>query len=90
MKNNSWINNPALNSMHPRKREILIELMGEADGKSLHQCVPIILKANTKIKSAGLSFSKEESDLIMDIITADMNPQEKAKLESIKTMMKFR
>lgn len=90
MKDNTWINNPSLNNMNPRKKEILIDLMNEADGKSMHQCIPIILKANTKIKSAGLSFSKDESDLIMEILTVDMSPQEKAKLESLKSMMKLK
>lgn len=90
MRNKSWINNPALENMHPRKKEIIIELIHESEGKTLQQSIPIILKAKTKLKTADLSFTQQETGLIMELLTTDMSPQEKRKVENIKNLMNFK
>lgn len=87
MKDLAWINHPAMKNIDARKLAILVDLANEAEGKSAEKALPLLISANAKLKALGLTFTTQESDLIVEILTADMPPQEKQKLELIKKMM---
>jgi hypothetical protein len=87
MSDMSWIHNPQLNSLHPIKRQIITELVQEAEGKNINQAMPLLMKANTKLKQEGMTFNTEETALIMELLTKDMTPEEKARVESMKQMI---
>lgn len=89
MSNLSWLSHPALQKMDKRKLEIMKEFITESEGKTLTQSLPILAKTNQQLKSENLSFTKEESALIMDILTKDLSPSEKMKLEAIKNIVPF-
>ena len=76
MTQNSWLNEPAFRNMHPLKLKVLIDLTKEAAGKPLSQTIPYILKAQQTLKASNLSFSKEESALLIEILTKDMSLEE--------------
>lgn len=86
MNNFTWMNHPAMKNIDARKLTILMELANEAEGKSQDKLVPLLIKANAKLKSMNLNFTKEENDLLVDILTKDMSPAEKQKVEMIKKM----
>jgi hypothetical protein len=88
MKDISWTENPLLKDIDPRKMEIITELITETKGKSVNMAMPALMKANNQLKSEGMSFTNEESALIMELLTKDMSPEEKIKLEKIKLMLK--
>ena len=87
MEQQPWLNNPKLKNMHPLKIQIITELAQNTVDKSLIQSAPYLLKAQQSLKSAGLSFSYEESALLMEILTKDMSIEEKQQVERIKTIM---
>lgn len=87
MKDLEWINHPAMKDIDARKLAILVELANEAEGKPADKALPLLIKANAKMKALGLTFSTEESDLMVEILTKDMPPAEKQKLDMIKKMI---
>jgi hypothetical protein len=90
MADTSWTNNPKLNNIDPRKMTILLELMKEAEGKPMDKLVPLLLSANKKLQQQNMTFSKDESDVMIEILTKNMSPKEKQQFEMIKKMMASR
>lgn len=88
MDKTSWMDNPALKNMDPVKKSILMDVVKESEGKSLNQSLPIILKAQARLKAGGISFTPEETTLMMDLLTKDLSPADKMKVESMKNMMR--
>lgn len=88
MKDVSWINHPAMKNIDARKLGILVELVNEAEGKPVDKLLPVLITANAKLKATGMSFSPDETDLIMEIITKDLSASDKNKLEMVKKMIK--
>ena len=88
MKDLSWINHPAMKNIDARKLAILVELVNEAEGKPVDKLLPVLITSNAKLKSLGLKFSPEETDLIMDILTKDISEADKKKMEMVKKMIK--
>ena len=87
MKDLEWINHPAMKNIDARKLAILVDLANEAEGKSAEKALSLLIKANAKMKALGLTFSQEESNLMVEILTKDMTPADKQKLEMIKKMI---
>lgn len=80
-------NNPKMNNVDPRKLVILMELMKEAEGKSIDKMLPMIMEANKKLQAQNLSFTKDESDIMIDALTKNMSPRDKAQFEMIRKLM---
>lgn len=87
MADTSWSNNPKLKNIDPRKLAILLELVKEAEGKPTDKLIPLLVNTNKKLQQQNMTFTKDESDLMMDIITKNMSQKEKAQFEMIKKMM---
>ena len=87
MADTSWMNSPKLKNIDPRKLTVLLELMKEAEGKPMDKLVPLLVNANKKLQQQNLNFSKEESEVMLDLLTKNMNPKEKAQFEMLKMMM---
>jgi len=87
MSDTSWRSNPKINNIDPRKLTILLDLMKEAEGKPTDKIIPLVMNTNKKLKEQDLTFTKDESDLMVEILTKNMSPKEKAQFEMIKKMM---
>ena len=79
--------NPKMKNMAPRKLLILMELMKEAEGKSMDKLLPLIINTNKKLQDQNLSFTKDESDLMIEVLTKKMSPKDRAQFEMLRTMM---
>jgi hypothetical protein len=84
---NSWINNPKLRNIDPRKMAVLLDLVRQADGKPMEQLIPLLTTANKRLQQQNMTFTKEESEVVIDVLTRNMSPKEKAQFEMIKRMM---
>lgn len=85
--NTDWINHPAMKNIHPAKKQILLELSKNSKNATMDKLLPLMMNANTKLKSQGLNFSQQETDLITEILTANLSPAERQKFEMLKKMM---
>lgn len=87
MSDMAWIHNPELKRLSPRKMELVTKLVEESNGKTLTQAIPVLMNINKTLQSEGLSFTDEESALIMDILTRDMTLKERQQFENMKQML---
>lgn len=85
--NTEWLNHPAMQNVAPEKKEILLDLINNSQGADMKTAVALFTKTNANMKKLGLSFTKEESDLITEILTSSLSPAEKAQLEAVKKML---
>ena len=65
---NQFENDPRLKNLMPLKRQIILELANGSHNATMEQMLPQIMQLNRELQKRNLSFSKEESNLIMDIM----------------------
>ncbi|HPU63556.1 MAG TPA: hypothetical protein PK304_05330 [Mobilitalea sp.] len=87
MADTSWNNNPKMKNIDPRKLAVLMELVKEAQGKSIDKLIPLIVNANKKLQAQNLSFTKDESEILIEILTKNMSPKERARFEMLRKLM---
>lgn len=87
MADTSWTNNPNIKNVDPRKLAILLEVVKEAEGKPMDKLLPLLMNTNKKLREQDLTFNKDESDILIEILTKNMSPKEKAQFEMIRKMM---
>ena len=75
-------------TMHPVKIQVMKELAENVQGKAAKEAAPHLMNAMSKLKANQLSFSPEEIKVLMEILTKDMSPQEKAKVEMMKEVVR--
>lgn len=85
--NSDWLNHPSMKNIHPAKKQILQELMKNSNNLTFDKMLPLLVSTNSKLKSQGLSFTKPENDLIIDLLTSNLSPNERKKFEAIRKMM---
>ncbi len=90
MADSSWTNNPKLKNVDPRKMTILLELMNEAEGKSMDKIVPLLMATNRRLQQQNMTFTKDEYDVLMDTISKKLTPKEKQQFDMIKKIMATR
>ncbi len=87
MKEYSWLKHPAIENIDPAKLAFLISYAETTKGKTSDQMLPLLMQANASMKAQNLSFSKEEQDLLIEVLTEDMSKEDRKKLEMIKRLM---
>ena len=85
--NTDWINHPAMKNIHPAKKQILLELSKNSKNLTFDKLLPLMMSTNTKLKSQGLNFTQQETDLITEILSANLSPAERQKFEALRKMM---
>lgn len=75
-------------TMHPVKIQVMKELAESMQGKNMKDAAPLLMNATAKLKSHNMSFTPEETTVLLEILTKDMSPQEKARVEMMKNVVK--
>ncbi len=83
---NEFLNSKVFCEMHPKKKEVIKELICNTQGKKTDECLPHLMKANMILRKLNMSFSPEESAQIFLLLTSDMPADKKEKLKSILKM----
>lgn len=71
----------------PKKMALITEFQKISKGKSQEDLLPLVLAISKKAKSLGLTFSREEMQLIVDTMKQDMSPQEASQVDMVMNMM---
>lgn len=87
MADSTWNNNPRMKNIDPRKLAVLMELIKEAEGKPIEKLIPLIISTNKKLQAQNLSFTKDESEILIEILTKKMSPKEKARFEMLRKLL---
>lgn len=80
-------NDPRLKNMHPLKREILLRLSNSQSTMTPERMLPQLMEINKELQKRDLSFSRSESEIVLDVLSEGMSPQEKQKINMIKSML---
>lgn len=83
-----WQTSDVWKKMHPRKRAIIETLIVQSRNKKMEESAGLVMAAVSQMRRERLSFSKEETALMMEVLTAGMSPAEKAKVEMMKNFFK--
>jgi hypothetical protein len=79
--------NSKMRNLDPRKLAILMELIKEAEGKPLDKLIPLIISTNKKLQAQNLSFTKDETEIMIEILTKNMSPKDRARFEMLRKLM---
>ncbi|MBQ8318130.1 MAG: hypothetical protein IJX85_07305 [Lachnospiraceae bacterium] len=84
---NNISNNPRLQNISPLKLKIIREIAEKSKGKTIEEMLPQIMKINKELQARNISFSKDETALLLDVIEETIPPKDKAKFNMLKGFM---
>ena len=79
--------NPLLVGMSPDKLEFLMNFAQKEKPKNMNDAMPFLLANMNMAKRQNISFSKAEIQLIAELLSKDLSPSEKAKINRIMSIM---
>ena len=85
----NWKDNPKLSQLDRGKLDMLSQLAMLGAGKSPSQMLPYIMSAAARAKQAGMNFSDNEIDTIIQILKIGKSPEETRKLDQVIQLMKM-
>ena len=94
MNLNVLTNHPIYQKMQPEKQKLLQECVRLTGGDShseevsFDKMLPIMLAMHQKMKKQGVNFTAEERDVLIDVLSAELSPSERARMEMMKKMMR--
>lgn len=88
MNTDEWKNDPRLANMDPVKLQYIETLAKQLSSQSKEQLLPALLSLQADAKKNRISFTDAETELLVSIITANMPPDEKKKIEMLHILAK--
>lgn len=89
MADTDWINHPSLKNMSHHKKEIIMNLIKQSEGKSAVETIPILLSTQKMMNEQGVKFSPQEQNAMFSILSVKLSPAEKQRFDAMKNMMRF-
>ena len=79
---------PEYQKLSPEKQSLISEIVKDANNTSGDAMLPLLLKAQSRMKSLNVQFTQEESAFLMSTLMEDLSPADKAKFDMLKKFMK--
>ena len=73
-------------NLHPVKQQILQEFTKNNKNFSTDTLLPKLMNINKELSKRNLSFTKEETILLINIMKENMTPQERQKVDMLTSM----
>ena len=86
--NTDWKQDSRLKNMNPKKLAMLNEFAKRVETTPKHLLVSTLLSLNAEATRNGLSFTDEETDLLISIMGAHMSEEERKRLEAVQAFSK--
>lgn len=86
--NPNWLNDQRLNQIGWDKRTFLMNWVKEHSGLKQNEMMSSMMALSNALQQKNLNFSKEESELLNQILLDAMSPAEKQRLELLQTLLK--
>lgn len=80
-------NNPLLKGMDPQKLQFIMNFANKDKPANMKDAMPFLLANMNHAKRQNIHFSNPEIQLIAEILSKDLPPSEKAKVNRIMSMM---
>lgn len=91
---NILTNHPIFQQMQPQKQKLLLECVklssesSHSEGVNFDKTLPIMLAMHQKMQKQGLSFTVEERNVLIDVLSSGLSPAERSRMEMMKKMMR--
>lgn len=82
-------NNPMLKDISQEKLDALSDIIKKSEGKSNKELIFHLMNASAAAGQDGLNFSNAETQLILNALKFNMNPEEKKKVDTIYQMARI-
>ena len=83
-----WKKDPRLRMMNPEKVRLLEHFADRIKHTEKNQMLEAFMGMNLEAKQRGLQFNDKETELITGILTSEMAPADKKKLDMLKMLSK--
>lgn len=80
-------NNPLLAGMDPDKIQFLLNFSQKEKPKNMNDAMPFLLANMNIAKNKNIQFTKPEIQLIVELLSKNLSPTEKSKVNRIMSMM---
>ena len=81
--NENWRNDPRLAGMDPVKLQYIEKIAAQVSSQSKQELLPTLLSLQAEARKNNISFTDQETALLISIITSGMPPDEKKKVEML-------
>ena len=88
MKNEKWRSDPRLAGMDPAKLQYIEKIAAQVSSQSKSELLPTLLSLQADARKNNISFTDQETALLISIITSGMPPDEKKKVEMLHFLAK--
>lgn len=84
----SWMNHPSLKNIDAARLQMLLSMADQGRGKTQNELLPFLMAAASQSKKNGISFSDEETGLILNAIKQGRSPEEAAKIDRMVSLVR--
>ena len=88
MNPGEWKNDPRLAAMDPVKLQYIEKIAAQISSQSKAELFPALLSLQADARKSNISFTDQETTLLISIITSGMPPDEKKKIEMLHFLAK--
>lgn len=86
--NANWKQDPRLKGMNPQKLSLLNEFAKRVETTPKDQLLPTLLSLNAEASQKGIQFNDQETDLLISIMSTNMDQNEKKRIETFRMLSK--
>ena len=82
------MNDSRLSGIDPAKLQMLFSMSGQGASKSQNELMPFLMAA-ARSRQNGMTFTPEETNLIIEVMKQGKSKEEIARIEKIRMMMRL-
>ena len=82
--NSNLLNDRRLNNIDPIKLKIIMEIRNKSKDRSIEELLPEIMKINQELNRRNMNFTKDETNILMDVIEESLSPADRQRFEMFK------
>ena len=83
------MNDSRLSGIDPAKLQMLFSMSGQGASKSQNELMPFLMAVATRSRQNGMTFTPEETNLIIEVMKQGKSKEEIARIEKIRMMMRL-
>ena len=87
-KMDTLFNHPDFQKLDPKKQKMVSLLANSLQNKKLTEALPYLMQWKEQMKEENISFTKEENDLLTEILMQEMTPAQRKQYEYLKLFIK--
>ena len=83
------MNDSRLSGIDPAKLQMLFSMSNQGGKKSQNELMPFLMAAASRSRQNGMTFTPEETERNIEVMKQGKSPEEIARIEKIRMMMRL-